>query len=165
MFTKVVNLIPKAFVLVTILLMCVQSYVYGLDNYFPAIDLMVIYYWCVYRPSLLGNGYVFAVGFLKDILINAAFGINAFTNLTIRLLIMRKGGNFQPTFYFLWFGFAIILMVAITIKWLLFSFVAQEWLNVGMALKHFFVSVLIYPFVHNFLNKIYVLLPRSLVNA
>ncbi|PIR38745.1 MAG: hypothetical protein COV35_06170 [Alphaproteobacteria bacterium CG11_big_fil_rev_8_21_14_0_20_39_49] len=163
--SKTMLIIPKFLAVFAVLIMCTQSRVYGFDNYFPAIDLMVIYYWCIYRPKLLGNGFVFLLGFFKDVLMGVSLGINALNNLIIRMMIVRKGGHFEPTFYFLWAGFAIILMISTTIQWLLFSFLAEQWLGIGAAGKQFAVSVLIYPFVHNFFNKIYSLLPRHFVNA
>ena len=162
---KTTLIIPKILAVVAVFLICIQSTIHGFDNYFPAIDLMVIYYWCIYRPKLLGNGYVFLLGILKDLLMGVAIGINALTNLIIRMMIVRKEGNFEPTFYFIWIGFSIILMISLTIKWLLFSFVAGQWLGFDMAVKQFTVSVLVYPFVHNFFNKIYSVLPRNFLNA
>ena len=98
---KITLIIPKILAGIAVFLICIPSQIYGFDNYFPAIDLMVIYYWCIYRPNLLGNGFVFLLGFLKDLLMGLALGINALTNLIIRLMIVRKEGNFEPIMEFI----------------------------------------------------------------
>ena len=165
LFSKITLIIPKLLTAMAVFFVCVQSRIYSFDNFFPALDLMAIYYWCMYKPQLLGNGYLCALGFLKDLLTGVSLGINALTNLIIRMLIVRKEDNFEHTFYLIWIGFAIIVMVSLTIKWLLFSFLAEQWLSVNMAIKQFIVSVLMYPFIHNFFNKIHGLLPRNFVNA
>lgn len=162
---KIKLLVPKFLAILSILVMCINTKINGLDSYFPAIDLMVIYYWCIYRPQLLGNGFVFFIGFFKDLLMGLPFGVNAFTNMALRMLIVHKGHNFKPKFNFLWQGFAIILSISIALKWLMFSFVTGKWVSLENAFVYFVVSVLLYPILHSLFNYIYTGLPRKFLNA
>ena len=155
---------PKFLVIFFVFFSCVPFRIVHVDYIFPSLDVMVIFYWCVFRPELMKNGFVFSMGILKDLLLASPVGISAVVNLIVRTLVLKKSAYVKSTFAKLWLLFAIILGVITIIKWLVFSFVENSWLDFELLFIQYILSVFFYPLIHRFLNMILLILPRSAVN-
>jgi rod shape-determining protein MreD len=152
-------LFPKLLALLFIFLSYTPSHIYGISNFFPALDLMVVYYWSLYRPHVIPNWFVFSSGLIKDTLSGAPIGVNALSYIILRGLAIYKGGPLKSTFIALWHGFAIFTAIILLFKWLIYSFVFAEFVEVNMIIMQFIISILLYPFFHGFFNTINVILP------
>jgi rod shape-determining protein MreD len=126
---------------------------------------MVIYYWCVSKPRLIGYGSLFLTGVYKDLLMGIPLGLNALINMILRMLIIKKAKNFKPSFIVFWHGFAIILLIWLAMQTLFFAIITGHWVNINVVLIQFVLSLLFYPVAHSFFNLIYVILPKSVVNG
>jgi rod shape-determining protein MreD len=158
-------LLPKLLALLFIFLSYTPSRLYGLDNFFPAVDLMMIYYWSLYKPQVMPNWFIFSIGLMKDILSGSPLGVNALSYILLRGLAMYKEKYLKKTFTGLWQGFAVFAAIVMIFKWLVFSFVFEEIMAINTVLMQFLLSVLIYPLFHSLFNGINVILPRSRPHA
>lgn len=163
--SKIRLFIPNFLALISIFLICLPVRIVGFNNFFPALDIMVIYYWCVSKPKLMGYGSLFLLGMYKDLIMGIPVGINAFINMVLRMLILQKGKNLKPSFIVFWHGFAIILLIWLAIQTLVFAIITGHSVNINVVLIQFVLSLLIYPVAHSFFNLIYVILPKSILNG
>ena len=163
---KIKLLYPKFLVIIFILAGYTPIRVANLDILFPSIDLMLIYYWCVYRPELLPNWFVFTAGIFKDILSGIPIGINALVNLILRTFTTYKRERYlkQP-FIIIWQGFIIFSILALLSKWVVFSFINNEFINIKFGVIQTLITIATYPLFHCLFSSIYLILPKKHSNA
>ena len=165
MLTRIKRQYTKFIGLSTILIMCTYSNDYYIGKTFPALDLMFVYYWCMFRPKLISSGFVFLLGVFKDFLMGFPLGLNAILYLILRLVIMHKLKRLRLSFMLFWQGFAIVLLITLSIKWAVFSLIFVNPINIEVLTQHYIISILSYPLVHAFFNLIYPIIPKRKINA
>ena len=65
-----------------------------LDSYFESyfeilsfnIQLIIIYYWSLKRPEVLGNGHIFFAGLINDVIMGLPLGLSALSYLIVSLV-------------------------------------------------------------------------------
>ncbi len=115
--------------------------------------LMGIYYWSVYRPSLLPAWVCFAIGLLMDILSGFPMGLRALLFVVIRMfLIDQRRFLLAQGFIIFWLGFAFIGAVYFTIIWLVLSVIAFQFLPLMTAAVPLTLGIMIFPLICAFLR-------------
>ena len=84
------SLAPGLITLLLILLSVMPTKIPGWSHIAPALVLMSVYYWAIYRPDLLPLPAVFALGLIQDVLAGTPIGINAFTLLVAYGLVVSQ---------------------------------------------------------------------------
>lgn len=157
---------PRLLAVVMVFVTSIPLSLPGVSYFVPMVDIMFVYYWCVYRPHVAPAWFLFVIGILRDSIAGAPLGIHALTNLLVRaLVIFRRDAYFKQPFVILWQGFAMFAAVALLCKWVLFSFVYGNFLSVNMAFMQLLLSISIYPLVHYIFHLIYAMLPGDPVDA
>ncbi|MFA5592605.1 MAG: rod shape-determining protein MreD [Micavibrio sp.] len=99
-------------VIVFFLLMNVVSFsLPHAGDFKPFFLLMAVYYWAIYRPTMMPYAYTFVLGIILDLLTHMPVGMNALLLLAIQALV-RKSRLFlmgQP-YIVVWLGFAIVAL-------------------------------------------------------
>jgi rod shape-determining protein MreD len=149
----------------TLLLLILSSApvdVTGTSAFFPAFDVMAIYFWSSYRPTAMPYWFVFILGILRDSLEGIMLGVSPFVYLLIRLIIVSSKRLYRKeNFIVVWQGLIFILIIAITLKWALLSFLIDKTLVIDYAVMQFMVSIAIYPLLHWLFNIINLAMPDS----
>jgi rod shape-determining protein MreD len=158
-------LFPKIITLLFVFVGFSHTNSLGLNNFFPLIDLMSIYYWSLYRPNTMQNWFVFVMGLLVDVVSGGPIGLNALLNLLLRGAVLYKGNYVKKSFAMVWQSFALLLAVIISIKWLVFSTINSGFPVIDSAIMQLLLSVLLYPLFHSMFNVVNVNLPRSRSDA
>ena len=114
----------------------------------PALPLMAIYYWVVFRPDLMPRILVFALGLFQDALIGAPFGLTALIYLLAHgfVLNQRRFLVGKP-FWIFWAGFAIVTSVAAFLTWLLASVLRGAFLPTDVVLMGMILTVVTFPVI------------------
>jgi rod shape-determining protein MreD len=134
----------------------------GSSAFFPAVDVMAIYFWATYRPATMPYWFVFVLGILRDSLDGVVFGVSSCIYLVIRLLVVMSRKLYRKdNFIIAWQGFAVILFIAILLKWALVSFVMYRPLTLDYAIMQFMLSVAIYPLLYWFFNLVNIVMPEK----
>ncbi|MCE3232201.1 MAG: rod shape-determining protein MreD [Rickettsiaceae bacterium] len=157
--------IPKILAILFIFLGYIQTRFFGLDSFFPAIDVMLIFYFSLQKPQVVPTWFVFSLGLLKDIISGEPLGVNALSYLILRGLVVYRTDFLRRSFVFVWQGFCVFAALVIIFKWLVFSFVYDSALGINAACMQFLLTVLLYPFFHSVFNLIGVILPRNSSHA
>lgn len=129
------------------------------------IFLMVIYYWSVYRPTLLPVWLVFGAGVLYDLLAGLPVGMTAFSYVFLQWLVtdQRVFLMGQP-YIMLWSGFALIALIAGAIQWSVYSLIHFDFIALRPVLASAALGALCFPVGTLFLRLTHKILPENHVN-
>ena len=122
--------------------------------------LMVIYYWSVYRPTLLPPWLVFVLGLVFDILSGLPLGLSALIFLGMRWVIVdQRLFLMGQSFMMIWIGYAFASFMGIMMQWALYGLLGLHWPPLEGAVIMFFAGILLYPLVSMILHLSHRLLP------
>lgn len=114
----------------------------------PALPLMGIYYWVVFRPDLMPRILVFAVGLFQDALIGAPFGLTALVYLLAHAFVLSQRSYIVgKPFWIFWAGFAIVAPAAGAVSWVLASALRGVFLPSDVVLASVVLTVFVFPLV------------------
>jgi len=86
----------------------------------PLLPLAAVFFWSVRQPQLMTPTMVFVAGLIDDVLAGTPLGLGALVLLLVRWLVVSQRLVFLgKPFALMWWGFAIVAMVAVTMAWLL----------------------------------------------
>ena len=134
----------------------------GITAVKPFFLLAAVYFWSIYRPTLLSAIYVFALGVMKDLLAYEPFiGVTALILLCVHWLVSQQRLFFmgQP-FVMIWLGFIVTVLGAGAIEYgigALFTLSTTDArpLLIGMGL-----NIVLFPVIMPILNILNRYLPQ-----
>ncbi len=159
-------LYPK--IIAIALLVTTYSHVrfFNISGALPLVDLMVIYYWCIYCPEVVPNWFVFVMGIFRDLISSSLIGVSAILNLVFKnIVIFKREKLARKSFLSVWYGFFVFSGIAVLLQWLQMSFILDEFVDLRKLFIQFLASVAIYPFFHVLFNFFLVTLPKNFSNA
>jgi rod shape-determining protein MreD len=112
----------------------------------PYFVLMAVFYWGLHRPDLLPAGVVFVVGLLQDALEGEPFGVNAFVLIAVYWFVASQQRHIgERSFMVLWLVFALVALVAETMRWLLVCLLTATLIAPWPVTFEFLMTVALYP--------------------
>lgn len=137
-----------------------------LDSYFENffeilsfnIQLIIIYFWTLKKPEILGNGHIFFAGLINDVVMGLPLGISSISYLTVSFVgTYVKNMTVNTSITSDWFTFLIALFISnLFFLTLLSSFTQITSSLVEMSYNTFF-TLIFFPFfwlVFNFYNSL-----------
>ncbi len=126
----------------------------------PYFILICIYFWSIYRPSLLLPVYVFILGILFDFLLNYPIGLHAILFVVVQWIIRDQRLFFlgQP-YVIVWMGFALTCFSVMLSEWMFFTILSDNVFDFYGVLYGTLISTLIFPMITLLFNLIYRILP------
>ncbi len=131
----------------------------------PFFLLMVVYYWSIYRPTVMPIAYTFVLGILIDLLSDMPVGVSALILIIVQIIVLKSRLFLmgQP-FIMVWLGFAIVSFAYALLSWFLLTLI-----NFVIFPKETFVQVLIaglltaliFPLVTLVLQAVHRILPTT----
>ena len=132
------------------------------ENYFEIlsfnIQLIIIYFWSLKRPEVLGNGHVFFAGVINDVVMGTPLGLSSLSYLIVALTSTYvKNMTVNTSITSDWFTFFIALLFSnIT-----FLILASNFSNISVQLidisYNTFFTIIFFPFfwfIFNLYNSI-----------
>ncbi len=111
------QLVPASLVLLLVLLQALPWHVPALAGVFPALPMIGIYYWSVYRPDLMVPSLAFATGLFNDVVLGAPIGISSLAFLVIQGMTASQTRFFNgKSFLVVWSGFALLAAGAMLVE-------------------------------------------------
>lgn len=140
--------VPYAFMSLLFILNVI-SVPYPLSMLFKApFFLMAVYYWSIYRPSMMPPWLVFASGLLLDLLSGVPLGLNAVLFMLCRMAVTdQRRFLFGQGFVVIWLGFAFLNAASVLLQWLAFSAVYRQWFPLTEAGSLIILGVALFPLV------------------
>ena len=112
----------------------------------PALGLMAVFYWSVYRPDLLPAVAVFALGLLQDLISGAPLGITAVIWLgTFGIVLNQRKIFLGKPFAMSWWGFSMVAVAAGAARWLISSALAGHLLDAHRMTAELAATVVLFP--------------------
>ncbi len=133
-------------VLVLFSFMPLKSEIAG--NARPAVGLMCVYFWLIYRPDLFNLLSVFLLGMAADTVSAAPFGSGLAAMLVMYLLVTNLVKYLNgKVFVVLWIGAAALLPVCLLTRWLVLSIYYQQFLPLSLLFFTYLTSLAFYPVI------------------
>ena len=132
------------------------------ENYFEIlsfnIQLIIIYFWSLKRPEVLGNGHVFFAGIINDVVMGIPLGLSSLSYLIVALTSTYvKNMTVNTSIASDWFTF----FIAIIFSNMTFLILASNFSNISVQLidlsYNTFFTVIFFPFfwfIFNLYNSI-----------
>lgn len=110
--------------------------------------LSAIYYWSVYRPTLIPIWLVFILGFVLDLIAGLPVGISSFIFIIIRWIVTdQRLFLASQSFPAVWIGYVLVCVLANVLQWVLYGLVAGNWVGLFPVLSAILLGCCIYPFL------------------
>ena len=127
------------------------------ENYFEILSfnlqLIIIYFWVLKSPVVLGNGHIFFAGVINDVVLGFPLGISSLTYLIVSLVATYiKNMTVHTTIASDWFTFLIAILFSNTIFYILASNFSEIVINITEISYNTFFTLLFFPFFWIFFN-------------
>lgn len=128
----------------------------------PFFLLMAIFYWSVFRPTMVPPVAVFMVGLLIDFFSGLPAGLTAGILVTVQWVVRSQRRYLMGQSYLvLWTGFAIVCFSSAFVQWGLFGLTRLLWPPVEPVLAGAALSVFLFPPVVTLLQIVHRILPED----
>lgn len=129
-----------------ILVAMVPLHLPGWQRVAPLLPLMSVYYWAIHRPDLMSLWALFLLGLTQDLLAGTPSGLSALTYLLCQGLVVSQSGFFLAnSFLLLWFGFAVVVLGAEVLQWIVYSALHSQALPAQAALFQALLTLALFP--------------------
>ena len=140
------RILPLAITIMLALAAAAPSHIPGFAALVPAVALISVYYWTIFRPDLMPALAVFAIGLFQDILSGMPLGMNALILLLVYGIVLGQRRFFLgQSFLVMWWGFLLIVAGAFTLMWLTMSALETTLLDPMPALFQALVTLAVFP--------------------
>jgi len=158
-------LLAQAVIILFLILSVVSMSLPHAGDLKPFFLLIAIYYWGIYRPTLMPIAYTFLLSLMLDLLADLNLGTSGLILVSLQILIRRSRVFLigQP-YGMVWLGFAILSFIYAIALWLILSlsnfsfFPVQSLIQVLIAAC---LTIVIYPVASLILQSVHRLLPSS----
>ena len=94
------------------------------SNYFEILSfnlqLIIVYFWTLKNPNVLGNGHIFFAGIINDVIMGLPMGTSAMTYLTASFVALYiKNVTVKMTLFTDWFTFLIAIFFSNLVYYIL----------------------------------------------
>ena len=77
------------------------------------LQIIIIYYWVLKNPSVLGNGHIFFAGIINDVVMSLPLGISAITYLVVSFIAAYvRNVSVNVSLFSDWFTFVIAIFLS-----------------------------------------------------
>lgn len=137
---------PASVALFLILLSAVPSEIPDLARITPLFALTAIYYWSVYRPTMMPVVLVFLLGLLQDLLSGGVIGLTALVFVVVRQLsVSQRRILASNPFIVSWSGFGLITIGAELFRWAVGCIFFEKILSLGPVGASAALTIALYP--------------------
>ncbi len=92
--------------------------------------LIALYYWCIYRPSLIPPWLAFSAGLCLDLLSGFPLGLNALLYMLVRMFLVNQGRFLTGQgFMVTWIGFVSLNIALHLTQWAVMSALSLQILS------------------------------------
>jgi len=125
----------------------------------PYLFLICVFYWSIYRPSMIPLIVSFLLGVIQDLVYEYPVGLHAilYTSFSVALRHQRIFLMGQ-TYLILWLFFALCCLVYGFLEWSFFSIRYWDFFDLGPLISSVLITIFLYPLM----NWLFILLHRML---
>jgi len=132
----------------------------GVSEFRVQFFLMAVFYWTIFRPSLLPYIFIFLCGIAQDILMHYPIGFHAIFFLLFQFIIKRQRIFLMGQSHFaLWMIFSLSCILYFLVEWLFFSLIFLSVENAEISVISGIITILLYPIITFIFIPFHKLLP------
>ena len=144
---KIINLGP----LILLYYLSVSEIDSNFENYFEIlsfnIQLIIIYFWMLKRPDLLGSGHIFFAGLINDVVMGFPLGLSSLSYLVISLVATYvKNMTVNTRITTDWFTFFVAIFFSNLIFYILVTNFSQITIGITEISYNTFFTLIFFPF-------------------
>lgn len=125
--------------------------------------LMALYYWSLFRPTLLPLWLVFVAGLGFDLMGGSVLGVYALLFMAVRVFVTRQRRYLiGQTFLMIWLGYALLAGVFVVLQWGMYSLFFLQVLPIVNSLFLAALSTILFLPVYAVLHFAHQLLPMPM---
>jgi rod shape-determining protein MreD len=122
---------------------------------FPAIEIIIIFFFSVYKPDILPLWLLFVYGIILDLIYGLPVGISIIPLITLSYLVRNQRQIFfRKDFTIVFLGFAIACLLYLGVKYFIFSWYFSYFINFSLVIIQGIATIFLYPITHYFLQRI-----------
>ena len=149
--TKSINKLKNLVPLILLYYFSISEIDTHFENFFEIlsfnIQLIIIYFWVLKNPSVLGNGHIFFAGLINDVILGFPLGLSSLTYLVISLVATYvKNMSVHTTLTSDWFTFLVGLIISNSVFLLLISNFSEINISFTEISYNTFFTLLFFPF-------------------
>ena len=119
---------------------------------------LIVFYWVLKKPEMLGYGLIFFAGVINDVVQNLPIGVSSINYLLLCVIAsFFRTRTLVPNIIYDWILFFIAILIVNSIHFTVLSIFFDENIRYGALMSAAFFSFLIYPVVAKLFNQIYLL--------
>ncbi len=136
------------FLFLLILLNLVKFPLLGADGGKLSFILIGIYFWTIYRPTLLSYPMVFAAGLLLDLLSGGLVGLNALCFMVVAMIVRgQRRFLLGQSWSVVWAGFCVAATLVMAVQYAVYALSALTILSPIPLGFNLVISYLLYPLI------------------
>lgn len=126
----------------------------GIPNLVPLLDLMMIYYFAIYRPHVFGIWFLFLLGVWSDSLNGMPLGITSLCYIiTTKVFnVVNSRMDIKENFEQIFKQYVVFAFTILFLKWMFLSIYRSEVYNILTPIAQLVISSIAYIFVHRFFD-------------
>jgi rod shape-determining protein MreD len=154
------KLLPYSLMLLLLLLNSVHlPFSAGSDIKAP-LFLIGLYYWSIYRPTLIPPWMAFTAGILADLLGGLPLGLNACVFVIVQWTISdQRRFLMGQSFVMIWFGFLLLCLFSSFAEWCIFGLMNMAWPSLKSLAFSILLGMALFPFISVILHWTHKILP------
>ena len=111
------------------------------------LQFIIIYYWVLRDPSILGYGFVFLCGIINDIVLNLNLGTSALSYLFVALVAAYvRNATVRSTLFTDWFTFVVAILLGNIISYFLIQKFTEMNTEYSTVFYDSMFTFILYPF-------------------
>ncbi len=131
--------------------LCISEIDTHFESYFEIlsfnIQLIIIYFWVLKKPGLIGSGHIFFAGFINDVVVGFPLGTSSLSYLIVALVATYvKNMTVNTRITTDWFTFFIAIFFANSILYFLLSEFSEISVNITGISYNTFFTLIFFPF-------------------
>ena len=121
-----------------------QFYYWGIFSF--NLQFIVIYYWILRDPDILGYGFVFICGFINDVVLSLPLGTSALSYLFVSLVAAYvRNATVRTSLFTDWFTFVIAVFIGNFIYFFLMNRFADAGIEYATLFYNSLFTFILYP--------------------
>tara|TARA_B100000123_G_C25701690_1_gene415602 strand:+ start:329 stop:850 length:522 start_codon:yes stop_codon:yes gene_type:complete len=119
---------------------------------------LIIFYWVLRKPEMLGYGLIFFAGVINDVVQNLPIGVSSINYLLLCVIAsFFRTRTLVPNLIYDWVLFFIAILIISSIHFTLLAIFFEDNIKYGTLMSTAFFSFLIYPLIAKLFNQFYIL--------
>ncbi len=119
---------------------------------------LIVFYWVLRKPEMLGYGLIFFAGVINDVVQNLPIGISSINYLLLCVIAsFFRTRTLVPNLIYDWVLFFIAILIVSSIHFSVLAIIFDGNIKYGTLMSSAFFSFLIYPVIAKLFNQIYIL--------